>query len=118
MSAEQAEGQAAEQPPKAADKAGNAELLYGSQAAGTADSTEVSAIEAAGPLHPGQPHHPAAAARSRCQHSQPNSCRVVDGVLPTGCEKCSTRLCTDAACHSQHLLPQQEQAAREPAWQG
>ena len=53
------EGPSAEQPPAAENEACDAELLRGSQAAGTAEWTVETAGDAARPLQQGQPHPPA-----------------------------------------------------------
>ena len=60
------ESQAAEQPSVAASEASDAELLRGSQAAGTASATEVAASDAARTLQQGQLHRPAVAPRTHC----------------------------------------------------
>ena len=83
MLLEHGEGQAAEQPSPAADDANDAELLRGSQAAGTASGTEMAAGDAARPVQQGQPHHPAVAARTHCRHS----CTL---ILPC-CQCCPER---------------------------
>ena len=79
------EGQAAEQPSAAANEASDAELLRGSEDAGTASGAEAAARDAARPPQPGQPQHPVVAA---CTHpTQPHSCPAKLSMRPL-CQCC------------------------------
>ena len=62
MLSELGEGQAAEQPPASASETSHAELLRGSQAAGTASEFELAASDAARPVQQGERLMPAVAA--------------------------------------------------------